>query len=551
MVLREIQNALDERKPVMPLRIENVPLSMGMRFYLARVQWLDALTRPIERHLSEIVGAVQEIVPPSEAPLPRAAPTATSLSAPVAATKGWRSSGKIRWTIAALACAALAGFGIYALRPRTASPPSKPAIMEANENAPSRGAAPGVTRDDVKPIRDAASSEREKARSAARTPETQPLLAALERDWQNAEALFGKGDYAGAKASYEAARRSTASLGSLESGRLALAARKAAKKRIAALEPHKADPVVALLLRNVEKLIEDGDRKLPDAPDEAAAMFKKAEQDAGAAMQALADAKQEPAKPAPAIPVEAKSEPAKPAATPQASTTFVNSIGATMVYIRPGTFTMGSPESEKDRDSDETQHAVTLTRGFHMSATEVTQAQWRAVMGDDPSPNKGDDLPVVSVSWDQSVEFCKKLSAKEGREYLLPTEAEWEYAARANCRFDYCDRAGRQTTLERVGWYSVNSGKRLHEVRELEPNAWGLYDMLGNAYEWCSDWYGRYGEQAQVDPQGPNGGDLRVLRGGSFWNLARWARAAFRYRFDPRYRDDDVDFRVVLPPAPE
>jgi formylglycine-generating enzyme required for sulfatase activity len=209
------------------------------------------------------------------------------------------------------------------------------------------------------------------------------------------------------------------------------------------------------------------------------------------------------------------------------------------VRIEPGSFTMGSPGSEEGRDNDEAQHAVTLTRGFCLMATEVTQGQWRSVMGSNPSgfASCGASCPVEQVSWDDAVAYANRKSQAEGLQpcyegstfvgvgctgYRLPTEAEWEYAARAGTT------GARHGSLDAVAWHVGNSGGTTHPVGQKQANAWGLYDMLGNVWEWTSDWYGSYPGGAVTDPVGASTGSNRVLRGGSWYSHARLARAAYR-----------------------
>jgi formylglycine-generating enzyme required for sulfatase activity len=186
-----------------------------------------------------------------------------------------------------------------------------------------------------------------------------------------------------------------------------------------------------------------------------------------------------------------------------------------------------------------------------MGKNEVTQAQWRAVarlrkvgmdLNPEPSFFKGDDLPVEQVNWDDAVEFCLRLSQATGKAYRLPTEAEWEYACRANTRGDY---AG---DLDEMAWYSDNSAKTTHPVRRKKPNGFGLYDMHGNVWEWCRDWYSEdyYSQSAIEDPRGPNNGSFRVLRGGSWVDLASGCRSAYRSRYTPdNLRGSRIGFRVV------
>jgi len=218
--------------------------------------------------------------------------------------------------------------------------------------------------------------------------------------------------------------------------------------------------------------------------------------------------------------------------------TFTNSIGMKFVRIDPGSFKMGS---DRDDAEEKPVHDVTLSKGFYLQATEVTQAQWQAVMGSNPSKFKGPDLPVEQVSWNDAQEFLQKLNAKErGARYRLPTEAEWEYAARAG-------QAGAPAKLDAVAWYDKNSGTQTHAVGQKQANGWGLYDMLGNVWEWCADWHDSeyYGKSPSVDPPGPTSGTYRVLRGGSWYFNARIARVALRVRDVPASRLYDRGFRCA------
>jgi formylglycine-generating enzyme required for sulfatase activity len=224
-------------------------------------------------------------------------------------------------------------------------------------------------------------------------------------------------------------------------------------------------------------------------------------------------------------------------------------VGPTgFVWIVPGTFVMGSPLSEADRNSIEAQHTVTLTQGFWLSDHETTQAEYQLVMGSNPSNWKGESLPVERVSWNDAVAYCKNLTEREraaGRitaqqAYRLPTEAEWEYAARAGTT------GARYGDLDTIAWHGGNSGEQTHPVKQKAANAWGLYDTMGNVWEWCSDWYGEYPTGSVTDPTGPSSGSFRVLRGGS-WVYGAWnARSANRSRYDPGHRLSFLGFRPVL-----
>lgn len=206
-------------------------------------------------------------------------------------------------------------------------------------------------------------------------------------------------------------------------------------------------------------------------------------------------------------------------------------VGSQDIALRwcpPGTFTMGSPTSEEGRYDVETQHRVTLTKGFWLGETEVTKGLWKEVMGDNPSWfESGDDYPVEGVSWDDCQEFLRKLNARfpqSGLRWTLPTEAQWEYACRAGTTGAY----GGTGRLDDMGWYSGNSGLDTLPVKRKQPNAWGVYDMHGNVAEWCQDWYGGYPSGTVTNPSGPVSGSSRVLRGGSSIKGARHCRSAFR-----------------------
>jgi hypothetical protein len=206
--------------------------------------------------------------------------------------------------------------------------------------------------------------------------------------------------------------------------------------------------------------------------------------------------------------------------------------------IPAGSFLMGSPEDEEGRDEDETQHAVEITQPFLLKTTPVTQAEWQAVMGDNPARFQGDDRrPVEMVSWEDAVRFCESLSAQTGDIYTLPTEAQWEYACRAGTT------AARYGDLDAVAWYRDNARMNTKPVGQKQPNAWGLSDMLGNVWEWSLDWSDAYVSQPQRDPQGPQSGDDRVVRGGAWHNDAQYCRAAQRNYDPPTLRSAYVGFR--------
>ncbi len=218
------------------------------------------------------------------------------------------------------------------------------------------------------------------------------------------------------------------------------------------------------------------------------------------------------------------------------------------IWVPPGTFSMGSPPDEPDRDADEGRHTVTLTQGFWLSDHEVTQAEYKSVMAREPSHFVGSELPVEQVSWNDAVLYCQRLTELEraaGRigpqqAYRLPTEAEWEYAARAETE------GARHGQLDTIAWYAINAGAKTHVVRGMQPNAWGLYDMIGNVFEWCADWKGDYPAGAVTDPLGPDSGVFRMFRGGGWYRDAGDARSAERNWLLPELRLNFIGFRPAL-----
>jgi formylglycine-generating enzyme required for sulfatase activity len=199
-------------------------------------------------------------------------------------------------------------------------------------------------------------------------------------------------------------------------------------------------------------------------------------------------------------------------------------------------------------DWEKPAHEVTLTTPYYFGKYAVTQEQYAQVMGTNPSHFKGVNLPVEMVSWDDVTEFCKKLSEKTGATVRLPTEAEREHACRAGTTTTYYT-GDSEADLGRAAWYSANSKNTTHPVGQKTPNACGVYDMHGNVWEWCADWYAEYKPGAVVDPQGPAQGADRVLRGGSWLDYPGRCRSASRLGFDPVFRDDFIGFRVVVAAA--
>ena len=216
-----------------------------------------------------------------------------------------------------------------------------------------------------------------------------------------------------------------------------------------------------------------------------------------------------------------------------------------MVLISAGTFIMGSPASEKGRSKVETQHEVTFTKPFYIGKYVVTQEQWESLGMRNRSDGEGGNLPVTSVSWEDCQEFIKKLNATTSGGYRLPTEAEWEYACRAGTMTAYS--FGDEITPKDANYMDSNIGKPV-AVGSYKPNAFGLYDMHGNVWEWCEDWFGDYPAEAVTDPKGLTTGESRVLRGGSFYSYGSFTRSSNRNEFSPNNRNYSYGFRLARTP---
>lgn len=229
---------------------------------------------------------------------------------------------------------------------------------------------------------------------------------------------------------------------------------------------------------------------------------------------------------------------------------FINSIGMEFVLIPAGSFLMGADKSqEKEATKEEVpQHRVTISKAFYMGKYEVTQEQWRAVIGRNPSRfDENPRNPVETVSWPDVQEFIDKLNTKEGgKRYRLPTEAEWEYAVRAGTTSKYFF-GNDEEQLGQYGWYTENSEDRTHPVGQLKPNPWGLYDVYGNVWEWLQDWYSAdyYKHSPSTDPYGPSEGTERVVRGGGWNVIARFCRSAHRDWYTPDNRLGRLGFRLI------
>ena len=239
---------------------------------------------------------------------------------------------------------------------------------------------------------------------------------------------------------------------------------------------------------------------------------------------------------------------------------FTNTIGMKFKLIPTGEFLMGSPESEDDRLSAEgPQHRVRITKPFYLGVYEVTQAQYETVMGENPSRFEGGTVPVEQVTWEEAVEFCRKLSARDGRRYRLPTEAEWEYACRAGTTtpFAFGKTLSSRTDANFDGDSTYGGSEKGPDLEATAPvgsyraNALGLYDMHGNVYEWCADWYDSdyYENSPTDDPTGPTAGSYRVFRGGGWTFFPGYCRSASRYGISPGHRYGSLGFRVASVPV--
>jgi formylglycine-generating enzyme required for sulfatase activity len=224
--------------------------------------------------------------------------------------------------------------------------------------------------------------------------------------------------------------------------------------------------------------------------------------------------------------------------------------GVTMdfVLVHPGSFTMGSNHEGDNISFEKPPHKVKITQPFYLGKYLVTQEQWQSLMGSNPSTFKGTNNPVDAVSWNDCQDFLAKLKTKiPGMEFCLPTEAQWEYACRAGSAGDYCYGDG-DANLGDYAWFRANSNYTTHPVGEKKPNAWGLYDMHGNVWEWCADWHDKnyYASSPTRDPAGPATGQDRVARGGSYFFEANYLRSAFRFGGPPVARSVSFGLRVCL-----
>lgn len=248
-------------------------------------------------------------------------------------------------------------------------------------------------------------------------------------------------------------------------------------------------------------------------------------------------------------PPKKRTRPARPRVdtSPRADEVItVKGVSFKMIRVECGIFTMGatSEQGSDAWDKEKPTHQVTLS-SFSIGETEVTQELWQAVMGSNPSYFKGPKRPVEQVSWDDCQTFIRELNKLTRRNFRLPTEAEWEYAARGGLKSNHTKYAG-SSSIGDVAWYDGNSGNQTHDVATKRANELGLYDMSGNVWEWCQDWYGDYSSSSQTNPKGAFSGSGRVCRGGGWGYNARNCRVSIRYSFAPSYRYDGLGMRLAF-----
>lgn len=244
-------------------------------------------------------------------------------------------------------------------------------------------------------------------------------------------------------------------------------------------------------------------------------------------------------------PTPTPTPPPPPSPSGNVDSITVNGVTFKMVKVEGGTFMMGTPSSDAEAYSNEMpQHSVTLSE-YYIAETEVTQALWQAVMGSNPSHFKFPDRPVEEISWNDCKTFIEKLNQLTDKQFRLPTEAEWEYAARGGGNSHGYKFSG-SDNVDDVAWYTDNCGGETHAVKTKAANELGLYDMTGNVLEWCSDWMAAYTADTVSNPQGPAAGFKRVLRGGSLYNDARRLRVTRRSEYNPTFTDYSVGFRLAL-----
>jgi formylglycine-generating enzyme required for sulfatase activity len=548
---------------MLPVRIEVVEPSKELTYFLGRAHWLDAMSPPLKQHLARIVLAARGILPA----------VAGETGGAAGAVVRVKSNARRHLTVGvavAVAPVVLVAFAAW----WWASPGKVPA---------GAGDA-GLTLATMTPIKVEAETARKRALATVKTAETAALFAELERAWQTAEVYFQRDAYSEARRGYSEVRTAAEKIELAEARRQAVLARAVADAALRALRAQESGPGAVPELSAAEGLFADGAALFEKDPVGARGKFEAATRavkaaeglGAGTGSSSASGAvvrgrgvreevrrrreKELESKPSSALaptpdPTGGSAARPGPGGAASALATMTNSLGAAMVLIPAGSFTMGTPAAEEGRGEDEAAWKVNITRPYYIGKTEVTQGQWLALMGQNPSRFKGEGLPVENVSWDDCVEFCRKLSVKEGKTYRLPTEAEWEYACRAGTATAFSFGVTISTDQVNYNGSTVYGGgvKGIHRDRtvaagSLPANPWGLHEVHGNVWEWCADRYGLYAGGEGTNPTGTESGRNRVLRGGSWSAEPRGCRSGGRMRSAPGLKSGSIGIglRVVM-----
>jgi len=557
-VHREVERAVAHAMPVLPVRVEDVLPAAELEYFLSSAHWLNAIKPPFEQHLRDLSVTVRAVLESKGASLgpaptlvtPRKSPAADSAfdadrgtsPRPQVAPAPAKPRGKMVVLVSVVLFLGLAAGGTWlalnklksghpagpSVASATPAPPATPktlpsAASSVNVQNPLEAAAP--TQNPLSPgpggisQRPAATTT-----SPAASPTSQPLplrgnttLVQATTPAGMPEPSYVSSPVAPTSATDDAAQR--------------LAAEKAETERIA------NQRVAAQRAAQISQLLDLA--RSNDSPEKGKDALQTLNQ-----VLTL-------------DPQNAEALRLKDKISAYYAPTLTNSLKMLLVRIEPGDFLMGTPATETGHAIDETQHRVKITKAYLLGAYPVTQSQWSALMTDNPSKFKGNDLPVECVSWDDAVQFCEKLSAREQKHYHLPTEAQWEYACRAGTTTPfYCgqtitsDLANYDARTAYANGLKGESRMKTTPVGIFKPNAWGLFDMCGNVNEWCSDWYSPYPTGDVVDPTGPDTApptaSWRVLRGGSWGSTPIQCRSGARYKSAPGNHFNFYGLRVAL-----
>ena len=629
-VIREVERAVSKGLAILPLRIEDVPLSKDMEYFISTRHWLDALTPPMEKHLNHLADTVNLLLsrtPPATKAESLAEDRKPSSGQPPPEPKKRLPAMRLAIVLALLVAVVVGGWTLLTSRHSKTEPLEVLPLAAPDEIIKLKVAADAVwervkslDRDqgfgarldqaqqeqslaveyDSRRVYGQAAPAYRKFISTCQQLEQrqllrQQVLAARQKAEQQRQLTESAFQTALRPASFEKGKREVEDAdnasrnGQFETAKKLLAdatelfatARAEADKINTMAEAQQAWSATLaavdgdLLNKHVASQFQAAKSKAAEAQAKGSTALLT---DATAALKAAVAEARTKENAAKALPVIARLETAvagrdkfgaedvlaeleqlipsdpkmaglrdKVAALPGPKKKLVVDLGGgvTMefVLIRPGSFLMGS---EKGNPNEKPTHKVTIAKPFYLGKYEVTQEQWQAVMGSNPSHFKGPKNPVEQVSWEDCQTFLQKLQEKApSHTFRLPTEAEWEYACRAGSTTEFCygdDWGG----LGEYAWYGPNSGSTTHAVGEKKPNAWGLNDIHGNVCEWCQDWIGAYESGSVSDPVGPSSGSGRLLRGGALYNTPTGCRAAVRYYSDPSLRYDSFGLRVVV-----